>query len=154
MESVLMLPKLKVLSFLIQDKKHICADLKYIYKAISLTYLESITGAPVYVAGLLNFAGESIPVIDLAMYLGWHNKTPYSLNTPILLCTDDKHWVGIVVEEVLGIATLDPEALQMHDEFKKPGSLYLAVAQINSDLSLLVDMEQILSISLTMPIEV
>src|SRR5579871_1770841 len=106
MEDEIERPKLQVLHFLVSNVR-MCIDLKYIKKVLPLVQLERIPGSPVYLVGLLNLAGKSIPVIDLAMRLGLHRHQAYTIDMPILICFDNEHEVGFIIDKVLGLATID-----------------------------------------------
>lgn len=136
--------KFYVLHFLIQ-KMHICANLQYINKIVPLTALERVPGGPNFLVGLLNLAGKSVPVIDLAMRLGVNSNKKYSLDTSILLCSKDQLQLGLIVDEILGLKIVDENDFQMNEEFNKKDYLFFAVVNINSELVLLLNMDNIIS---------
>lgn len=139
--------RLPVLLFLLQNIRF-CADLKYINKIISLPLLEAVPNSPRFLAGLLNISGKSIPVIDLAIRIGLTRNQPYALETPILICQHQTQIIGIIVDEVLSLTEISAESLQMKSEFNDPSSFFMAAAEINAELSLLINMENILSFDL------
>ncbi|TAK75766.1 MAG: chemotaxis protein CheW [Gammaproteobacteria bacterium] len=133
----------EVLSFLLQ-KVRICAELKYVTKVLRLAQLEPVPGSATYLAGLLNLAGESTPVIDLALYLGLQRCEDYSLETPILICSNEQQKIGMIVDNIIGLTSMEEYTLQMQDEFNRADSPFIAVVKIKNELTLLINMNRIL----------
>lgn len=140
--------KLQVMHFLVQNV-HLCFEIQYIVKVLPMTELKQLPNSPHYFAGLINVAGKSIPVIDLALRLGLTRAEKYSLLTPIIICNDTSHEVGIIVDEILGLTIVDKTALQMQNSFSDPESLFRAVVSLDAKLALVLNMQQILSIDVT-----
>lgn len=145
---------LQVLHFSVQHIQ-MCMDIKFLEKVLPLTLIESLPHSPPYLIGLINVAGKSIPVMDLAIRLGLPHTETYSLETPILLCSHKSHQVGIIVDKVLGLADVKTADLQINDEFNQAASPFLAAVTTGDELSLLMNVERVLSISLTaeMPVQ-
>ncbi len=139
--------KLQVLHFLLQNVRF-CMDVQYIEKILPLVFLETVPNSPAYLAGLMNLTGKSIPVIDLAMRLGFTPNKPYRLTTPILLCTDGAQ-AGLIIDEVLGLADVEEEIMQMREEFNNASSLFIAAIALDTGVSLLINMERILDFRLS-----
>jgi len=119
-------------------------ELSHINKVILLPELEPVPGGPVYLAGLLNLAGKSITVIDLAMCLGMERSHRYTLETPIIICTDEQSYLGIIVDKILGLEAIDPMEIQMKDKLDQPDSPFMGVATIANNLTLLINIKNIL----------
>lgn len=139
--------KLQILHLRINNVS-ISVELKYIEKVLLLPSLEIIPNSPNYVVGLMNIGGNSIAVIDLALRLGLIRNQSYSVNTPILLCTQDGYQNGIIVDQILGLAEIEENDIQMHKEFSDPDANFSATICLNNELSLLVNLKHILAISL------
>ncbi|MDX1900861.1 MAG: chemotaxis protein CheW [Gammaproteobacteria bacterium] len=126
----------------------VCIDLQYVNKALLLVTLESVPGSPDYFVGLMNYAGNSIGVIDLATRLGFARKKQYSLNTPILLCASSEQNIGIVVDDIYGLINIDTQDVQMRNEFDKPDSPLSGIVSTETDLLFLINMKNILTFNL------
>lgn len=70
-----------------------------------------VPGLPPYVAGVTHFRGAILPVIDLALRLGWE-PTPCSEDHAIVVVEFDNRRCGLVVEAVSDLLTLEQAALQ------------------------------------------
>lgn len=126
----------------------ICIELRYIEKILPLTALEPVPHSQSYVVGLMNLAGESIIVIDLAMRIGIERYAPYSVDIPILLCSDQSIKAGLIVDEVKDIYTVKQDLLQLPDRFNHSSAFFKGVIQINDQLTLLLNMKNTLRITL------
>lgn len=147
MQTSIIEPKIQVLHMTIQNIR-VCIDLQYVNKVLPLVLLEPIPGSPSYVAGLMNLAGKSILVIDLLMRLGLNRDKPYSLDTPILLCSDECHQCGIIVDKIIELENVDTSALQMQEAFDKPNSPFIAVVILKFESSLLINIKHVFKINL------
>jgi purine-binding chemotaxis protein CheW len=141
--------KLNILHFKLQDIQF-CVDLNVVDKVLLLAFIEKIPNSPNYLVGLMNFSGNSVPVIDLSLRLGLNRDTIYTLDTPIILCTKGSHRVGIVVDEILGIQQIEKDLVQMNEDFRDENTHILGVVKRNDDLILILNSETILDIHLTM----
>jgi purine-binding chemotaxis protein CheW len=139
--------QIQVLQFVVQNA-HICLDLSYVNKVLPLLMLDIVPNSPLFFAGLMNLEGKIIPVIDLALRLGMHRNKKYSLDMSILLCTYDLHQAGLIVDDVTGLSTINEETIQMHEEFDKTSSPFIGSISINSNLSLLLNLDYIFPIDI------
>jgi purine-binding chemotaxis protein CheW len=136
----------QVLRVRIQDAQCVI-DLALVERVISIVALKPLPGAPSHLVGLLDYHGESIPIVDLGMWLGQVNNTPYTLDTPMVLCSDGQHKVGFIVDQVLHVETISDATLQMVSTFEDASSPFLAALKLESGLSLLLDMPRMLNLN-------
>jgi purine-binding chemotaxis protein CheW len=140
--------KLQVLHFVLQNVRF-CVDIQYLEKVLSLVLIEAIPNSPSYLVGLMNLAGQSIPIIDLAVRLGFKRREQYSLDTPILLCSEGNHRAGFIIDNIVELADVSPLSIQMNDEFQQEDSPFLAAIALETEVSLLVNMQNMLNYTLT-----
>jgi purine-binding chemotaxis protein CheW len=102
--------------------------------------------APHYVLGVTNLRGEVIPVIDLRKRIGLNDKNEKTDNT-IMMIVQDKHPIGVIVDSVIEVLTLQKKDIQ-----KDPESLIIdrsdgviGVAKHDNDLIVLLDIMKILT---------
>jgi purine-binding chemotaxis protein CheW len=126
----------------------LCADLGFIKKVLPLAQYENVPNSPYYLVGLINLAGTSIPVIDLSMRLGLTRVNNYSLQTPVILCSDGKSEAALIVDAIHGIENIDSKDLQMETEFTNSISYVVGTATINGKIALLLDIPKVMAISL------
>lgn len=128
----------------------ICIELNHVEKVLPLMALENVPNAPAYFVGLMNLAGKSIPVIDLARRLSMTREKPYSLDVPILICMQGEKQVGLIVDEVKGLTDVEESALQMRAEFNADNSPIVGTINLENELYLLLNLKVILNISYTL----
>jgi len=146
LDETLTATEFRVLHFKLQNV-FVCIDLRYIDKIISLPELEEVPASPPYLAGLMNYAGLSIPVINLAWRLGLPCHKPYTLDMPLILCQDGKHKAGFIVDELMGIEIIDKNKIQQQFEFKVNESPFYATVTIKDHLSLLLNVGCLIEIN-------
>ncbi len=120
-----------------------CADIESIKKVVLLPQLEAVPGGPNDLAGLMNYEGKSVPVIDLALKLEIARQEKYSTDTPVLLCEHQGKQIGIIINKVLGFAELAPANLQLDKEFDLPNSPFFGAVNKDGKLSLLINVKNI-----------
>ena len=94
-------------------------DAAQVVEVVPLVALKQAHGAPGYTAGLFNYRGSVVPVIDLtALITG--TPCPRLLSTRIMLVTytdaaGAQHVLGLLAERVLETVTCSPQ------DFQSPG---------------------------------
>ena len=82
-------------------------------RVLPLMALKHLPGAPAFVAGLMNFHGDPVPVVDVCALASGTPCVPH-FDTRILLvdyCADEAgHMLGLVVERVAGVKHIDADA--------------------------------------------
>ena len=139
---------LKVVHFLLQDVQ-VCMDLHYVEKVLPLPLLEPVPGCPIFLAGLMNLKNKCVPILDLALCIGLTRDQIYPLNIPILLCSDGIYHLGLIVDKVLGLAEIDEEKIEIHEEFTSKNSPYFGAITLETGVSLLLDMNWVFAVKLT-----
>lgn len=132
-----------VLSCLVNNT-HICIDLGFVRKNLPLPQLEHLPNSPPYLIGLMNYRGKSVPVVDMGRRLGLERHSPYTLDTPVLLCGDGQHHIGFVVDKIYGLFEIGPKNIQKEAPSQTRAN-FLATITIDGILSLLVNMSYLFS---------
>lgn len=115
-----------------------CIDLSNVERTFSLVALQAMPGSAPYVAGIMNFAGSSLPVIDLAIRLGVPSS-PYTLDTPVVVCVHERQRICLIVQDIIGIQVLREQDRQLTREFSRYGAAFRASAHTGLGLALLLD---------------
>lgn len=116
----------------------VCIALDHIERTIPLVAIQQMPCSADYVVGMMNFVGHSLPVIDLAMRLGLPT-TPYSLDTPIMVCVHHKQRIGVIVQSIVGIRTLQNSDQQLTEELGRYGAAFCASVHTDLGLVLMLD---------------
>ncbi|MDD4928413.1 MAG: chemotaxis protein CheW [Gallionella sp.] len=115
-----------------------CIELGYVERTISLVALHVMPGSAPHVAGIMNYAGSSVPVIDLAIRLGLPSL-PYTLDTPIVVCMHGLKRMGVIVQDIKGIQMLQESDLQLTGELGRHDAAFRACAHTDTGLAFLLD---------------
>jgi len=124
-------------------------DLEYVECVTPILELQYVPGSPYYLAGLMNYRGTSLAVVDLGLWLGLEATENFNLDTPIIICSNGKHRTAFVVTSVDTVEKVGPEAIQMQNTFVANQSPFKASLNLDSGMVLLLDVEYILHINFT-----
>ncbi len=84
----------------------IALPLHQVQEVTMIAWTAPLPEAPPWIVGLLDLRGEVLPVIDVAARVDQCARTP-SLTDHIVVCRDEGRAVGLLVQAVLGVASLD-----------------------------------------------
>lgn len=87
-------------------------DIKYIDNIVRMQKITRVPKVPSYIKGVINLRGEIIPVLSLSlkMYLPEHEETKSS--RIIILKMDQHESVGVMVDEVREVVTLEDDKIE------------------------------------------
>lgn len=134
---------MQVLSFSSAEQLY-CCELQYVVRVIKVVALKILPGAPPYLKGLMDYYSTQVPVIDFIQSLDSGIKPTYTLDTPLIVIACKGEMMGLIVDEVHGVAVVDEAQLKpipsvaKHAEIK--GSVY-----INESPALYVDLAVVVS---------
>lgn len=114
-----------MLIFSVGEERYAC-DCDYILEVLPKVQLKGVPHAPDYVAGLLNFGGYPVPVVDLCQLIEGRECSDCMHTRVIMLSFELKEGepqkLGLIAEKVTETRDLDSE------QFRDSG---LAIEQIN-----------------------
>ncbi len=88
------------------------APLTEVAEIMPLPALTKVPGARAWLRGVANLRGTLVPVADLQGFLG--RRSSFSKRQRVLVINQDGHYVGVIVDDVLGLQHFD--AQQQLDE--------------------------------------
>ncbi|MCL2046281.1 MAG: chemotaxis protein CheW [Oscillospiraceae bacterium] len=100
----------KYLTFLVGDGGY-GIEISYVVEIISVQEITLVPHTHPYVKGIINLRGTVIPVIDMAMRFG-QGEVEYSDKTCIIVLSMDDMSVGILVDGVQDVTSIDDENVQ------------------------------------------
>jgi purine-binding chemotaxis protein CheW len=102
--------------------------------------------APHYVKGVTNLRGEVVPVIDLRKRIGLSDKKENE-NAGTMIIVQDKHPIGVIVDSVIEVLTLQKQDIEASPESLLTGHSegVIGVAKHDKDLIVLLDVLKVLS---------
>lgn len=114
-----------------------------VVEVLRMASLTPVAESPAGFAGILNLRGSAVPVLDLVQRLA-NLKRPAGLDQAIVVVHLDGRQVGLVVDAVEEVITLDEGSVKPPDRLLGDRNLYLGVARWNQRVILLVDVERII----------
>ena len=122
---------------------------EHVVQIVEMVELTPLPKAPEIVAGVINFHGRVIPLVDVRKRLNLVPQ-PYSLRTPIVVSRLHDHVTGLIVDSVSGVIevplaqVVDPGEI-FSAETRPPLPLLRGVARLNDGLLLILDLGTFLS---------
>ncbi len=125
--------------------------LEFVDKVFSLIALQPIPDAPDYLAGVMNYQGVAVPVIDLLLRLGQIQEPSYTIETPMVVCKteDGGRQIGIVVSSIGAITHVEGENVQMNSEFKHKQLPFTGLLNLPDQSGLILNTEALWLTSLS-----
>ena len=100
----------KYLTFLVGDVGY-GIEISYVVEIISVQEITLIPHTHAYVKGIINLRGTVVPVIDMGMRFG-QGEVVYTDKTCIIVLSLDDMSVGILVDGVQDVSSIDDENIQ------------------------------------------
>ncbi len=117
-----------------------CIDIMAVREIRGWTPATPLPHAPGFVRGVINLRGTVLPVVDLAARLGMTSKEPTARHAIVVVQHSDQV-VGLLVDAVSNILTLQPDAIQPTPDVASEQSRNLVkgiVAVENAVISVLI----------------
>jgi purine-binding chemotaxis protein CheW len=105
-----------------------------------------IAGTPAFVKGVVNLRGVIVPVVDMRLKFNLEHVT-YDSFTVVIVLNVGRRVVGMVVDAVSDVITLEPGQLHPVPEFNATIDCahLLAVGSIDERMLILIDIEKLMA---------
>lgn len=100
----------ELISFSIASQEY-CVDVMAVREIRGWTQATTLPASPEHVRGIINLRGTVLPIVDLSARLGLGTTASSARNVIIVVDIGAKQ-VGLLVDAVSEIFTIDPEAMQ------------------------------------------
>ena len=119
-------------------------DIMAIREIRAWTPTTKLPRVPAYVAGVVNLRGTVLPVIDLAVRLGWAGTEPTPRNA-IIVTQFRGQARGLIVDSVSDIITLEQDDLQVPPTTSSDGVVPFieGLAAIDDQMIMILDLEKL-----------
>lgn len=121
-------------------------DIKYISNIIRMSKITRVPKVPNYIKGVINVRGVVIPTISLRLKMGLP-KDEVTKKTRIIILTLEQHEsIGVLVDEVKEVVTLDEEHIERMGYEKDEKERFLSgVGKADGKLISLLDITSVLA---------
>jgi purine-binding chemotaxis protein CheW len=124
-----------------------CAcELSAVREIIPYCRATRLPGAPSFVTGLINLRGSIVTVLDLGLRLG--GAAVDVERGSIILAVRGNGLVGFAVDELRDVQRVNRDAIEMPDPNATRDGLVCGVLRAESDVAVLVDLGQIVALTM------
>lgn len=120
-------------------------DIRYIDNIVRMQSITRVPKVPAYLKGVINLRGEVIPVMSIRMKMGLPEDEIARTTRIIILKLEQQGNVGIIVDEVKEVVTLDSTQIDKMSYDSKEGTtnFVTGVGKRNGELISLLDLNSV-----------
>lgn len=120
-------------------------NIKYIDNIVRMQSITRVPKAQNYFKGVINLRGEVIPVMSLRIKLGLESDN-FTNSTRIIIIKIDNGTVGMIVDEVKEVVTLDSENIEkmIYEAGNEKSGFINGIGKFNNELISLLDVDGVL----------
>lgn len=135
--------KSRYLSFFVKEEQY-GIEISHINEIIAIMKITKVPRTPDFVEGVINLRGSIIPIVDIRGKFGIEKKE-HDMNTAIIINEVAGVNIGFIVDRVEDVLTFDEKDLSEPPKFGShiDTSFIRNVAEVDSDVILILDMEKI-----------
>ncbi|MBT8448492.1 MAG: chemotaxis protein CheW [Gammaproteobacteria bacterium] len=132
------------LSFRIAENEY-SVDITSVREIRGWTRTTSLPHSPHFVRGVINLRGTVLPVVDLALRLGFETSEPQDRNVIIVVDVGERV-MGLRVDAVSDILSFEPEQLQLPPDIaSSPSNRFVkALTVLEETMVRILDLEAVL----------
>lgn len=122
-------------------------DIQYIDNIVRMQHITRVPKVAPYLKGVINLRGEVIPVMSLRMKMGY-GEDELTKNTRIIILKLEQHGtIGIIVDEVKEVVTLDSTCIEKmaYDSKDEKSSWLIGVGKSQGQLISLLDLNAVVA---------
>jgi purine-binding chemotaxis protein CheW len=126
--------------------------LHQVNKILSLMALTAVPKTPHYLAGVFNYHGSIVPVLDLSLRLGQKPTAAYTSNTAVVLCNtlENGAFLGLIVSAIGNVVEISHNHLHLVPQLQGKSSPFSAVYQQQQTCCFLLNTDALLNSSLSL----
>lgn len=134
---------IELVAFNVSGQKY-CLEITQIREIRRWSPVTVLPHAPIEVLGVMNLRGAVIPIFDLACYFGL-GKTQANERNVVIICAVNDRSVGILVESVSEIVSIDPVEIQETPNVKSNAtkSVIQGVLSVEGEMARLIVLDPI-----------
>lgn len=126
------------------DSEQYGIDISFVDNIVRMQRITRVPKAQFYFSGVINLRGEIIPVMNLRMKFGLDSKEDTNATRIIIVKPENNAKIGILVDEVREVVTLEEENIEKVD-YDEQGINLLGVGKYKETLISLLNIQEIIS---------
>ncbi len=122
-------------------------DIKYIDNIVKMQHITRVPNVAPYIKGIINLRGEIIPVMSLRMKMNMEDDVETKATRIIILRLEQVGMLGIIVDEVKEVLTLEEEDMEkvVSDNKEEKDAFVFAVGKYGESLVSLLDLNSVVA---------
>ncbi|MCX5679990.1 MAG: chemotaxis protein CheW [Candidatus Omnitrophica bacterium] len=134
---------MELVIFRLADKEY-GADIRQIRQVIRMREVTPVPDSAAFVEGVISLHGKVIPLVSLRKKMGVSAEKP-SRWSRIIVTTLDSNLIGVVVDTVSDVISVETASITPPDDVLKNASYLEGVAKLFNRLILIVNIEKLLT---------
>lgn len=120
-------------------------DIKYIDNIVKMQHITRVPNVASYIKGVINLRGEVLPVMSLRLKMGLEDDVTTKNTRIIILRLEQYGMIGIIVDEVKEVLTLEENAIEKvaSDSKEEKDGFVFAVGKYDGNLVSLLDLNAV-----------
>ncbi|MBQ1848776.1 MAG: chemotaxis protein CheW [Lachnospiraceae bacterium] len=120
-------------------------DVRFVDNIVRMQKITRVPKMPKYLVGIINLRGEVLPVMSLRLKMGLERDVYEKKTRIIVLKTQSEGNLGVIVDEVKEVVTLESKQVDKVDDLKLEGKTYVSGVgkRENGDIISLLDLSVI-----------
>lgn len=122
-------------------------DIRYVDNILRMQQITRVPKVAAYFRGVINLRGEVVPVMSVRVKMGLEDVEETKDTRIIILKADGIEKIGIIVDEVKEVVTLEEEQIDRmaYDSKEETSAFVTAVGKCGEDLISLLDLHAVLA---------
>lgn len=122
-------------------------DIKYIDNIVRMQHITRVPKVAAYIKGVINLRGEVIPVMSIRLKMGLTEDEITKSSRIIILKLEQHGMVGIIVDEVKEVITLQSDSIEKISYDTKEGNanFLTGIGKFNGGLVSLLDLNIVIA---------
>lgn len=120
-------------------------NIKYIDNIVRMQHITRVPKVDSYLKGVINLRGEVVPVMSIRIKMGLEEDEFTKSSRIIIIKMDQQGYIGIIVDEVKEVVTLDNEQIDKvaYDAKDEKGNFISGVGKCEGGLISLLDLNMV-----------
>lgn len=120
-------------------------DIRFVDNIVRMQRITRVPKMPPYLIGIINLRGEVLPVLSLRLKMGLEKDVYDKTTRIIILKTEAEGTMGVIVDEVREVVTLEETMVDKIDDLRIEGKNYVCNVgkRENGDLISILDLSMI-----------
>ncbi len=133
-----------LLCFNLKDKEY-AVNIDGVREVRRIKAVTPIPGTLDFIEGVVSLRGKVVPIVNLRKKLGLDSEHGTVFHR-VLIVEAHSHILGIAVDSIVGVITVDPANIEAPDEILRKAEYLVGVTKIGKRLILVADIEKLLSL--------